>query len=102
LEEFFVREHRQARRARRFVFFRDAHGIEVGTDDASGRRGLLHLRNERDVTHARRAKRAKEVAPPVALQHGIAQVSRSDGARGELGDFEALLGNDGVEDVGHG
>ena len=44
----------------------------------------------------------RRIAAFIAFEHGIAQIAGREATFGQCGDFDPLLGDDGVEDVGHG
>ena len=69
------------------------HRVEVRADDALGRRGFLHLSDERDVAAPWLAEGTEEVAEATLLQRRT-QLSGCHRLVRELGDFEPLLGDD--------
>src|SRR5262249_17996408 len=99
LEARRVGQHRQARRAAGFIGLGERRRIEVGADQAPGRRGLLDFGDERQAAGrvgpfergAKAARRAGRLRARLDL--GQAAIGLPDG------DFFALVGGDAGEDV---
>jgi hypothetical protein len=98
LKELLVGQHRDRMRARGLVLPRDRHRIEILRDDAGGRTGLLHLRDQPERLFALIHRRG-ERPEIIALKRRRAQEFL---ARKEPRDLRSFDIEDLLKPVGHG